>query len=71
MRGDKMAKQRQSKYYVSELKESCTGMIRHRLTKYYLSEIEARQELSRLSAHYDNLTLRKLLPNYKRVNLSA
>ena len=63
-----MAK-RQNKYYVSERKPSCIGMGWHRLTKYYPTEIEARNELSRLSHHYETLAVRVLYPNNTRKTL--
>ena len=64
-----MAK-RQIKYYVSELKPSCIGTVRHRLTKYYPTETEARIEMNRLSHHYENIAVRVLYPNNTRVTLA-
>ena len=61
---------RQTKYYVSERKASVVGTVWHRLTKYYLTESEARRQLSRLSRHYDNLSIRKILPNYRRITIA-
>lgn len=61
---------RPTKYYVSEKKPSCIGTVWHRLTKYYLTEIEARNKLSRLSAHYDSLSIRVLYPNNSRKTLA-
>ncbi len=60
---------RQAKYYVSEYKETCIGFGWHRLTKYFLTESEARSEAQRLQVHYDNISLRTLLPNHQRKTL--